>query len=37
MDDLQAHGMAFKRRQLEASMTGSGQLPPLGMMLFSCK
>ena len=36
-EDLQAHGVAHKRRQLEATMSGSGLPPALGMLLFSCK
>jgi small ligand-binding sensory domain FIST len=35
-EDLQGHGLAFKRRQLAALMGGGDASPPFGMLLFSC-
>lgn len=36
MQDLNDHGMALKRRQLQASMEGRQQPPPFGALMFSC-
>ncbi|GAX75694.1 hypothetical protein CEUSTIGMA_g3137.t1 [Chlamydomonas eustigma] len=35
-EDLQSHGIAYKKRQLVASLAGQGQEEPVGMMVFSC-
>jgi hypothetical protein len=34
--DLEAHGVAYKRRQLAAVLAGRPEPPPLGALLFSC-
>jgi hypothetical protein len=36
-EDLESHGLAFKRRQLAALMEAdAAAAPPVGMLLFSC-
>ncbi len=34
--DLAAHGLAYKRRQLAATLDGGGGPPALGALVFSC-
>lgn len=36
MQDLDSHGLAYKRRRLTAMMQGAATAPAVGMLLFSC-
>ena len=37
MEDMKSHGLAYKRRQLSASLEGRPLQPAIGSLLFSCK